>query len=99
VKEKWALIRRLDEASSMTRRERRQATQRIREINLILQVAVAGQVADVQEAMRAIDARHRDAEVTDYRGYPFLLFPATAVDGLVDLLAGPRVAAQRGGVA
>lgn len=94
VKEKWALIRRLDEASSMTRRERRQATQRIREINLILQVAVAGQVADVQEAMRAIDARHQDAEVTDYRGYPFLLFPATAVDGLVDLLAGPRVAAQ-----
>jgi len=94
VKEKWALIRRLDDASTMTRRDRRQATQRIREINLILQVAVAGQVADVQEAMRGIDARHQDAEVTDYRGYPFLLFPVAAVDGLVDLLAGRPVAAH-----
>jgi len=94
VKEKWALIRRLDDASSMMRRERRQATQRIREINLILQVTVANQVADVQEELRRIDARHQDAEVTDYRGYPFFLFPAEAIDGLVDLLARRPAAAQ-----
>ncbi len=93
VKEKWTLIRRLDDASSMTRRDRRQATQRIREINLVLQVVVADQVADVQEALRGIDARHEDAEVTDHRGYPFLFFSAKAIDGLVDLLAGRTPAA------
>lgn len=92
VKEKWELIRRLDGASAMTRRERRQATQRIREINTILQVAVADRVANVQEAMREIDARRQDAEVTDYRGYPFLLFPLEAVEGLVDILARPPAA-------
>jgi hypothetical protein len=94
VKEKWELIRRLDEASSMTRRERRQATQRIREINSILQVTVANQIADVQQELRGIDARHEDAEVTDYRGYPFFLFSAEAIDGLVDLLARRPAAAQ-----
>jgi hypothetical protein len=88
VEEKWDLIRRLDGARSMTRRERRQATQRIREINLSLQIAVADRVADVQEALRRVDARDQDADVTEYRGYPFLLFSIAAVDGLVDLLAG-----------
>ena len=86
VAEKWSLIRRLEEAATLTRRERRAATQRIREINLILQVAVAGRVAEVQEALRHLDRHQEDAEVTGYRGYPFLLFPIEPVEALVDLL-------------
>jgi hypothetical protein len=94
VKEKWTLIRNLDDAPGMTRRQRRQATQRIREINLILQVAVANQVADAQEGLRGIDARHEDAETTDHRGYPFLFFPVEAIEGLVELLARRTTSAQ-----
>ncbi len=86
VAEKWALIRRLEQATDLTRRERRAATQRIREINLILQVAVADRVAEAQEALRHLDRHQEDAEVTAYRGYPFLLFPVESVEALVDLL-------------
>jgi len=89
VSEKWSLIRHLEAAADLTRRQRRAATQRIREINMILQVAVADRVAEVQEAARRLDAQHGDAEVTAYRGYPFLFFPVTAADALVDLLADP----------
>jgi hypothetical protein len=90
VEEKWMLIRRLEDASQMTRRDRRAATQRIREINRILQVAVADRVADVQEALREVDRHQETAEVTAYRGYPFLLFPVEAIEALVDLLAARR---------
>ncbi len=86
VAEKWSLIRRLEAAADLTRRQRRAATQRIREINTILQVAVADRVAEIQQAARRLDAQHGDAEVTAYRGYPFLFFPVTAADALVDLL-------------
>ncbi len=86
VAEKWSLIRRLEQAADLTRRERRAATQRIREINQILQMTVAGRVAEVQEALRHLDRHQEDAEVTGYRGYPFLLFPVESVDALVDLL-------------
>ncbi len=94
VEEKWALIRRLDRGEARTRRERRQATARIREINTILQVQVADRVAAVQDALRRLDRLARDAEVTTARTYPFVLFPVEAVERLVDLLeteaAGPR---------
>jgi hypothetical protein len=96
VEEKWALIRRLENAGDLTRRQRRAATQRIREINTILQVTVAHRVAEAQEAARRLDARQRDVDVTDYRGYPFLLFPVEAADALVDLLAGSPAAGGDG---
>jgi hypothetical protein len=85
VAEKWTLIRRLERAADLTRRERRAATQRIREINMILQVTVADRVAEVQEALRHVERHQEDAEVTGYRGYPFLLFPVESVEALVDL--------------
>lgn len=92
IDEKWSLIRKLEQAAGLIRRERRAVTQRIRELNTILRVAVAGRVVDVQEALSRLDRHQEDAEVTGYRGYPFLLFPVEAVDGLVDLLAsGPTV--------
>jgi hypothetical protein len=86
VEEKWSLIRRLEQAAGLTRRERRAVTQRIREINMILQVAVADRVAQVQEALRHLDRHLEEAEVTGFRGYPFLLFPVESVDALVNLL-------------
>ncbi len=86
VAEKWSLIRGLEKADAMTRRERRAATQRIREINTILQVAVADQVETVQEELRRADRRQEDAEVTGYRGYPFFLHRIESVEALVDLL-------------
>jgi len=88
VAEKWALIRRLDAAANLTRRERRAATQRIRELNLILTGAVADRLGEAQEALRRHNRREQEVEVTGYRGYPFLLFPVEAVEGLVDQLRG-----------
>ncbi|MGQ0550381.1 MAG: hypothetical protein ACT4PY_12025 [Armatimonadota bacterium] len=86
VAEKWSLIRELEKSDGSTRRQRRAATQRIREINTILQVAVAGQIEAVQEALRHVDRRQEDAEVTGYRGYPFFLHRIESVEALVDLL-------------
>jgi hypothetical protein len=97
VEEKWALIRRLERAGETTRRARRAATQRIREINTILATVVADRVADAQEALARLDRHDEDAEVTAYRGYPFLLHPLEAVEALVDALAGAGPASGPGG--
>lgn len=87
VDEKWALIRRLEGGAALTRRERRAATQRIREVNLALQAAVADRIAEAEEALRRHERRQVETEVTGYRGYPFLFFPVEAVEALVTLLA------------
>jgi hypothetical protein len=89
VEEKWALIKRLERAGDLTRKERRAATQRIRELNTILQVEVADQVAEAQKALDRLSRGLADAEVTMHRGYPFLLHRIEDVDALVDLLDGP----------
>ncbi|MDR7418703.1 MAG: hypothetical protein QN178_07305 [Armatimonadota bacterium] len=86
VEEKWALIRRLEQGDHLTRRERRAATQRIRELNTILQVEVADKVVAAQRSLARLDRRQADTEVTAYRGYPFLFHRVEAVDALVDLL-------------
>ncbi len=88
VAEKWALIGRLENAADLTRLERRAATQRIRELNLLMQDAVADRLVEAQEALRQHDRREQEAEVTAYRGYPFLFFPVEAVEELVDQLGG-----------
>ncbi len=87
IEEKWQLIARL-EAGTMTRRERRHATQRIREIN--------DRLARVLEEERmATERRLADlASVTEataaatHRGYPFCFFPPEAVDDLVTSILG-----------
>jgi hypothetical protein len=94
VEEKWALIRRLERGEARTRRQRRQVTQRIREINAILQVQVADRVAAVQDALRRLERLEQDADATAARTYPFLLFPVEAVERLVDLLADDGAPAQ-----
>lgn len=96
VQEKWELIRTLERAGALTRRERRAATQRIREVNQILQVAVAGRVAEAQEALQRLDRLQEDAEVTAYRGYPFLLHRVEDVEAMVDTLAAARADASPG---
>ncbi|MGH2373649.1 MAG: hypothetical protein ACRDIC_09280 [bacterium] len=86
VAEKWSLIRGIEKSDGLTRRERRAATQRIREINTILQVAVADQIVTVQDALRRADRRQEEADVTGYRGYPFFLHRIESVEALVDRL-------------
>jgi hypothetical protein len=95
IEEKWALIRRLEQADQLTRKERRAATQRIREVNAILQVEVADKVAEAQESLDRLSRLQADVEVTAYRGYPFLLHRVEAVDALVDLLVGEATGRER----
>lgn len=92
IDEKWALIRTLERAADLTRRERRVTTQRIREINTQLRPFVDGRVAEVQDELRRLDDHDAEAAATAHRGYSFLLFPVEAVDGLVDRLALDRSA-------
>lgn len=87
IQEKWELIRTLDRTGALTRRQRRAATQRIRELNQLLQVAVAERIAAAQESLQRLDRQQADAEVTAYRGYPFLLHRLEEVEALVDALA------------
>lgn len=96
IQEKWELIRAIEHAGGLTRRERRAATQRIREVNQILGVMVAGRIAEAQEALQRLDRQQEDAEVTAYRGYPFLLHRVEDVDALVDTLAAARAEAMAG---
>jgi hypothetical protein len=96
IEEKWALIKRLERAGELTRKERRHATQRIRELNTILQVEVAGRVAEAQEGLDRLSRSEADAGVTAYRGYPFVLHRIEDVEALVDLLGGAAPPEHRG---
>ncbi len=83
IDEKWGLIRSLD-SSGITRRERRQITQRIREINDNLSQVLKGERAEVELQLQSLgDALEADAAAR-HRGYPFCFFPPQAVDALVD---------------
>lgn len=83
IEEKWRLIGSLD-GSALTRRERRQATQRIRDINEALSQALAGEVGDVERRLSALaDAPEADAAAR-HREYPFCFFPPEAIDALID---------------
>lgn len=86
IDEKWELIRRLDGAQEMTRRQRRDITARIREVNSRLQPAVAQRLADVTRELREARRRQADSEALTYRGYPFLLHSVESVEALVDAL-------------
>lgn len=83
IDDKWRLIASLD-GGSLTRRERRQATQRIREINDSLSQVLAESVTEVEGALQALaDAPDADAAAR-HRGYPFCFFPPQAIDALID---------------
>ncbi|MDR7537672.1 MAG: hypothetical protein QN183_15110 [Armatimonadota bacterium] len=95
VEEKWALIRQLEQAAALTRRERRAATRRIRELNAILRVAVADQVAEVQAALDRLNHLQADADVAAHRGYPFVLHRVEDVEAVVDLLVSDDAASTQ----
>ncbi|MGH2425498.1 MAG: hypothetical protein ACRDF1_04325, partial [bacterium] len=83
IDEKWRLIRSLD-LSEITRRERRQNTQRIREINEELSRALGHERDHVERKLLALtDAPEADAAAR-HRGYPFCFFPPSAIDALID---------------
>ncbi|MDR7415858.1 MAG: hypothetical protein QN193_04150 [Armatimonadota bacterium] len=73
VEEKWALIRRLQE-ESLTRRERRALTHRIRAINQELSAPLAEEIRRVREALTRLEQQEAAYAAATYRGYPFFLF-------------------------
>ena len=87
VDEKWRLIATLD-GGVMTRRERRQVTQRIREINEVLARTLDEERRVLERRLAALE-RVGDVTAATHRGYPYCFFPPQAVDTLVErMLAG-----------
>lgn len=85
IDEKWHLIGRL-ERESLTRRERREITQRIRQLNEHLAHVLEGERRALEHRLAALnDIGHASAAAT-HRGYPFCFFPRRAVDELVDAM-------------
>lgn len=87
IEEKWRLIRRLDD-SSLSRRERREATHRIRELNEWLARALAGEQASIERRLSTLAEISEASAAATHRGYPFCFFPPAAVEALVDRIMG-----------
>jgi hypothetical protein len=83
ITEKWRLIAALD-GGSLGRRERRQATQRIREINEALSRTLAVQREEVEVRLARLDAGGEATTAATHRSYPYCFFSPAAVDALVD---------------
>lgn len=83
IDEKWKLIRSLD-SSVLTRRERRQVTVRIREINEALARGLGQERGDVEVKLQALTRAPEADAAARYRGYPFCFFPPSALDALID---------------
>lgn len=82
IAEKWRLIAQLD-GGRLTRRERREVTQRIREINEALTAALAAERAAAEARLAALEGTINLATAT-YRGYPYCFFVPAAVHTLVE---------------
>ncbi len=89
VAEKWRLIGALD-GSGMTRRQRREATQRIREINGALSQPLAGDLAQIEGRLSALVDVPEAATAARHRAYPWCFFPPQAVDALIDTLVSDQ---------
>jgi len=85
IEEKWQLIGRLD-GGTLTRRERREVTRRIRLINEQLGLALAGERERIARRLQALAEISQASAAATYRGYPFCFFPRHAVDALVDIM-------------
>ncbi|HVH31322.1 MAG TPA: hypothetical protein VNA31_06615 [bacterium] len=83
VDEKQALIVAL-EGGALSRRDRRGATQRIREINESLARALTAELDDVKERQSEFDRGGEATIAATYREYPFCLFSPHAVDELIE---------------
>lgn len=89
IDEKWRLIASLD-AGAMTRRERRQATQRIREINDLLARVLEEERVTTEQRLADLATVTQASVAATHRGYPFCFFSAKAVDDLVSAMLSPR---------
>lgn len=83
IEEKWRLIPALD-GEPLTRRDRRLATQRIREINDQLSQVLAAERAAVERQLRDLGEAGAASAAATHRAYPFCFFPPEAVDELID---------------
>jgi len=89
IEEKWRWIRRLGDPH-LTRRERREATQRIRMINHHLGGALIDEQRRIEGRLAALAGVSQASAAATYRGYPFCFFSRQAVDALVDrMFEGP----------
>lgn len=85
IEEKWSLIRRLEDPA-LTRRERREATQRIREINEQLRGGLLGEQRALEHRLAALAEIGAASAAATHRGYPFCFFPPRSVEALVDAM-------------
>jgi hypothetical protein len=82
ISEKRALIAALDGAT-LSRRERRETTHRIREINEILARTLTDELEEVKSRQAHLEGGDGSAAAT-YRSYPYCFFPPRDVDVLID---------------
>ncbi|MGH2398207.1 MAG: hypothetical protein ACRDF6_00045 [bacterium] len=85
IDEKWQLISRL-ERETLTRRERREITQRIRLINEQLAQGLDHERHSLERRLGVLGEISEASGAATHRGYPFCFFPRRAVDELVDAM-------------
>ncbi len=85
ISEKWRLIAALD-GRTLSRRERRQATQRIRGINEELSQTLSVQREEITRRLAQLETGAQGAAAAMHRGYPYCFFSPAEVDALVDRL-------------
>ena len=83
IDEKRVLIVAL-EGGSLSHRERRAATQRIREINESLARSLTAEFNDVKERQTEFERGGEATAAATYREYPYCLFSPRAVDELIE---------------
>ncbi len=83
VDEKRALIVAL-EGGALSHRERRAATQRIREINESLARTLTTELNDVKERQAEVERGGESTAAATYRDYPYCLFSPRVVDELIE---------------
>ena len=89
IDEKWRLIGLLD-GGGLTRRERRQATQRIREINEWLSHALEDERGRIERRLADLTEVSAATAAATHRAYPFCFFPPQAVDDLIESMVSPQ---------
>jgi hypothetical protein len=83
IAEKRTLIATL-EGPALSRRDRRAATHRIREINESLARTLTTELTDVKERQTQSDRGEEATAAAAHRGYPFCLFSPRVVDELIE---------------
>ncbi|HEY6102756.1 MAG TPA: hypothetical protein VI007_05965 [bacterium] len=87
IEEKWSLIRRLEDPA-LARRDRREATHRIRDLNERLAYALADEGAAIERRLAALAGVGEASAAATHRAYPFCFFLPEAVEALVGRIVG-----------